>query len=95
MTQRVIESARSHGRTLKLVAEIDLTNRPALTSVKMTALPLDHPLAGVSGVGNGILVETTGGDELFLSGPGGRWRRDRRRGDRRSRTGGEGEGTDT
>ncbi len=70
VTRRVIQAAGRHGRTVKLVAEIDLTTQPARTSVKVKALPVEHPLAKVRGVDNGVLIETRDGAELFFSGPG-------------------------
>lgn len=70
VTAREIETASSHGRTLKLVAQVDFTTNPATASVEVKALPVDHPLAHVRGVDNGVLIELLDDSRLFFSGPG-------------------------
>jgi homoserine dehydrogenase len=70
VTPEEIEKARGENLILKLVAAIDLTTRPARASVTLKALQHGDPLAGVGGVDNGVLIETTDGTELFFSGPG-------------------------
>lgn len=69
-----IQEARNNGRTTRLVAECRRTPRGFIASVSPTELPLDHPLACVSGVENRLLINSQAGKSWQVSGRGaGRW----------------------
>lgn len=70
LTQEDFESAAIDGQVIKLVARADLAGTEPIISVQPRRLPHAHPLAGIDGVMNGVLVETSEAGSLFLSGPG-------------------------
>ncbi len=71
---RPMHESRSRGRCLRVVATCKRTTFGFESTVAPIELPLDHPLANVSGPRNRLLVELEGGRELVVSGIGaGRW----------------------
>ena len=70
LTQEDFESAALDGQTIKLVARADFSGSTPVVSVQPRRLAEDHPLAGIDGVMNAVLVETEETGPLFLSGAG-------------------------
>ncbi len=70
LTQEDFESAARDGQTIKLVARADFSGTEPVVSVQPRRLSADHPLAGVDGVMNAVLVESVETGPLFLSGAG-------------------------
>lgn len=70
---RLVRSARSDGRTLRLVASVSRTPRGARGYVKPTLLERHDPLAATRDEGNAVLVdsESSGTISLFGRGAGG------------------------
>lgn len=65
-----IEAARSRGRRVKLIAKVERSGGAVRATVAPTELPLDHPLAGVSGAVNALTYETDHLGEVTIIGPG-------------------------
>jgi homoserine dehydrogenase len=62
------------GRIIRLLAECSRNGDGVKASVKPVELPLDHPLAQVSGAENRLIIKPEVGKQLVLSGTGaGRW----------------------
>ncbi|PWT89517.1 MAG: aspartate kinase [Blastocatellia bacterium] len=62
------------GNSIRLVASAELVDGRIETSVCPLSLPFDHPLSGVSGTQNRLLVAVDGGEQTVVSGEGaGRW----------------------
>jgi homoserine dehydrogenase len=69
-----IREARNSGRITRLVAECRRTSEGFVASVSPIELPLEHPLASVSGVENRLLIHSQTGKSWTISGRGaGRW----------------------
>jgi len=62
-----VQEARALGRRLKQVARGWFEGRQVRASVAIEELPVEHPLAGVDGTSNGLLVRTDMLKELFVS----------------------------
>ncbi|MFH8975086.1 homoserine dehydrogenase [Streptomyces sp. NPDC017890] len=65
-----IAHARANGCVIKLVGICDRTPDGVNARVHPTLIPLEHPLAGVRGADNGILVEARAAGELMFHGAG-------------------------
>jgi len=69
-----IREAKNNGRVTRLVAECRRVSGGLVASVSPIELPLDHPLASVSGVENRLLIQSQNGKSWEVSGRGaGRW----------------------
>lgn len=69
-----IRKARNSGRITRLVAECRRTSKGLVATVSPIELPLDHPLASVSGVENRLLIHSQPGKSWAVTGRGaGRW----------------------
>lgn len=69
-----IREARSNGRITRLIAECRRGPRGFAATVSPVELPLDHPLARVSGVENGLIIKSETGRTWDVYGRGaGRW----------------------
>jgi len=69
-----IREAKNNGRVTRLVAECRRVSGGLVASVSPIELPLDHPLASVSGVENRLLIQSQNGKLWEVSGRGaGRW----------------------
>lgn len=69
-----IRVARNNGRVIRLVAECRRESRGFAAQVGPVELPLDHPLASVSGVENRLLIQSQTGRSWAIGGRGaGRW----------------------
>ncbi len=69
-----LKKARERGRTIRLVAECEQTCGQLIASVSPVELPLDHPLAQVTGAENRLIIKPEAGEQLIVSGTGaGRW----------------------
>ena len=69
-----IREAKNNGRVTRLVAECRRVSGGLVASVSPIELPLDHPLARVSGVENRLLIQSQNGKLWEVSGRGaGRW----------------------
>ena len=69
-----LQEARNNGRITRLVAECRRAVGGFVASVSPIELPLDHPLASVSGVENRLLINSQTGRSWQVSGRGaGRW----------------------
>jgi homoserine dehydrogenase len=69
-----IREAKNNGRVTRLVAECRRVSGGLVPSVSPIELPLDHPLASVSGVENRLLIQSQNGKSWEVSGRGaGRW----------------------
>lgn len=69
-----IEKIKNNGRVTRLVAECRRNGDGFAASVSPVELPVDHPLANVSGVENRLLIESQTGKRWEISGHGaGRW----------------------
>ena len=72
--KRGIEKVKDKVRITRLVAECRREGDGLTASVSPVELPLDHPLASVSGVENRLLIESESGKCWEISGHGaGRW----------------------
>lgn len=59
---------------IKQIAQCKRIGNQFQVSVKPTSIPLSHPLANITGENNSILIKTTQGEVIQLSGKGaGRW----------------------
>lgn len=66
--------ARNNSRVIRLVAECRRESRGFAAQVGPVELPLDHPLASVSGVENRLLIQSQTGRSWAIGGRGaGRW----------------------
>lgn len=70
LTQEDFESAARDGQTIKLVARADFSGSEPVVSVQPRRLSADHPLSGIDGVMNAVLVDSEETGPLFLSGAG-------------------------
>jgi homoserine dehydrogenase len=70
LTPEDIEAARAEGKRWKLIGRVARTAQGVSASVKPVMLPVEHPLASVSGATNAILYETEVLGSVTLSGPG-------------------------
>ena len=69
-----LKNVKNNGRITRLVAECRRTSGGFVASVSPVELPLDHPLAGVSGVENRLLIQSQTGKSWEVGGRGaGRW----------------------
>lgn len=69
-----IREAKNNGRVTRLVAECCRESGGFTARVSPIELPLDHPLAGVSGVENRLLIQSQTGKSWNVGGRGaGRW----------------------
>lgn len=69
-----IQTARNDGRLTRLVAEVSRESHGFAAKVSPVELPLDHPLARVSGVENRLLIQSQNGKSWDVCGSGaGRW----------------------
>ena len=69
-----IRDAKNNGRVTRLVAECRRASEGVVASVSPIELPLDHPLARVSGVENRLLIQSQAGKAWEVCGRGaGRW----------------------
>jgi homoserine dehydrogenase len=74
LNPKKIREANDNGRVTRLVAECRRTSAGFVASVSPIELPLDHPLARVSGVENRLLIKSQNGKSWEVSGRGaGRW----------------------
>jgi homoserine dehydrogenase len=74
LNPKKIREANDNGRVTRLVAECRRTSVGFVASVSPIELPLDHPLARVSGVENRLLIKSQNGKSWEVSGRGaGRW----------------------
>lgn len=74
INKRGIEKVENNGRVTRLVAECRREGDGLTASVSPVELPLDHPLASVSGVENRLLIESESRQRWEISGHGaGRW----------------------
>ncbi|MFH2000252.1 MAG: homoserine dehydrogenase [Planctomycetota bacterium] len=62
--------AKAFGFAMKPIAVADLTHSPAKGFVSPALIRLDHALAGVNGVANGVQLAGSPMGSLFFSGPG-------------------------
>lgn len=65
-----LKAARRLRCTIKLIAELDLADGGTSLRVGPTLVPLGHPLAGIEGEENGVVVTTDLAGELFFRGKG-------------------------
>ncbi len=65
-----LKHAREFGYRIKLIGRAERTNGGVAARVEPCLVPLDHPLASVSGSMNGIVVTGHAVGELTLVGPG-------------------------
>lgn len=70
LTPEDLTAARRSGRTIRLLAELDLSDGSARARVGPTLVPRAHALAQVEDEENAVVVETELGGELFLKGRG-------------------------
>lgn len=70
LTPDDLTAARRSGRTIKLLAELELQDGLVGARVGPTLIPRAHTLAGVEDEENGVVIETCLGGELFLKGRG-------------------------
>ena len=70
LTPADVAVARSAGERWKLIGEVQVQNGQISASVKPQRLPLEHPLAGVSGATNAVLFSTDLLGDVTLIGPG-------------------------
>ena len=70
VTPEDLAAARRSGRTIKLLAELDLSNGRIHARVGPTLVPRAHALADVTDEENAITLETELAGELFLKGRG-------------------------
>jgi homoserine dehydrogenase len=71
---QLVRKSRDRGQTIRLVAECFRAGDGVHASVQPVELPLDHPLAQVSGAENRLLIKSEVGEALVVSGTGaGRW----------------------
>jgi homoserine dehydrogenase len=69
-----IRDAHRRGCAVRLVAQCSESASGLTASVKLTELRPGHPLAGVTGVENGLIIEPENGEPLTIYGAGaGRW----------------------
>lgn len=74
LTPDIAAQAASRGNKIRLVADAEITPNGIKASVEPVELPLDHPLADITGAGNSVLLETESGETITLNGKGaGRW----------------------
>src|SRR3989442_11421857 len=74
MDSQSLRKSRERAHVIRLVAESSRSVDGAEASVKPVELPLNHPLAQVSGAGNRLIIKPEVGEQLVLSGTGaGRW----------------------
>lgn len=74
LNPQLAAAAASRGNRMRLVAEAELSPDGIKASVRPIELPLDHPLANITGAGNSVLLETDKGETITLNGKGaGRW----------------------
>ena len=65
-----IESARQQGKRWKLIGAVERTGDGVKAAVKPEMVPLDHPLAGVSGAVNAMTAVTDLLGDVSIVGPG-------------------------
>jgi homoserine dehydrogenase len=70
LTPADIEQAKNNGKRWKLIGTIDQSDDKLTASVHPVQLPLEHPLAAVSGATNAITFSTTTLGDITLIGPG-------------------------
>lgn len=70
LTPQDITSARSEGQRWKLIASVEKTPDGVRASVRPTRLPIEHPLASVSGPTNAVTFTTKLLGDVTLIGPG-------------------------
>lgn len=70
VTIEMQSEAKAHGRVIKLIASLDVTQTPFVASVEPKSIPAEHPLASLEGGTNGILLQGDPVGELFWRGPG-------------------------
>jgi homoserine dehydrogenase len=70
LTPEDLATARRSGRTIKLIAELDLSEGAPRARVGPTLLPRAHPLAQAEEEDNAVVIETVLGGELYLRGRG-------------------------
>lgn len=70
LTPDDLTAARRSGRTIKLLAELELKDGTVRARVGPTLIPRAHALAGVEDEENGLVIETSLGGELFFKGRG-------------------------
>jgi homoserine dehydrogenase len=70
VTTADLERAHERGGTLKSLAFAQSRQRELTAWVKPTFVPVTHPLAGLRGASNGILLQDSHGRELTFTGPG-------------------------
>jgi homoserine dehydrogenase len=70
LTPEDLAAARRSGRTIKLIAELDLSDGAPRARVGPTLLPRAHPLAQAEEEDNAVAIETVLGGELYLRGRG-------------------------
>lgn len=70
LTQRDISAAKTSGHCIKLVASAKRTDSGYSMWVRPEKLPVKHPLAGVNGVNNAVLVKGNAVKELLFYGQG-------------------------
>ena len=69
-----LKQAQERGQTIRLVAECEKISGQLIASVSPVDLPLDHPLAQVTGAENRLIIKREGGEQLIVFGTGaGRW----------------------
>lgn len=69
-----VRNVRKTGETIRLVASCHRVAGKIEAAVRPVSLPLDHPLAQVSGTQNRLLVEGESGERVVVSAEGaGRW----------------------
>ncbi|HEV8203123.1 MAG TPA: homoserine dehydrogenase [Pyrinomonadaceae bacterium] len=74
LNPKKIREAKNNGRVTRLVAECRRVSGGCVASVSPIELPLDHPLARVSGVENRLLIQSRTAQSWEVSGRGaGRW----------------------
>lgn len=70
LTPDDLTAARRSGRTIKLLAELELGDGVVRARVGPTLIPRAHSLAGIEDEENAVAIETSLGGELFLKGRG-------------------------
>lgn len=65
-----IEHAKNLGNIIKLIAVAEVTDGKLEIGVSPVMLPIEHPLASVNGVNNGVLINSEAVGELMFYGPG-------------------------
>lgn len=70
ISEKDIKEVKSTNKIIKLIAKAEIVNGGLEAEVAPTVLPLEHPLASINGVNNGVLINSESVGELMFYGPG-------------------------